>query len=327
MTKVAQQRRQFAPATPDELAALHALGKEGVWLLGGQELKVTNLDKVLFPARDGEAPVTKRELIEYHARVAPFMLPYLADRAVNPHRYPNGAGQAGFWHKARPDHAPPFVRSWRYEGADPDETQVYSIIDNTPALAWMANFGALELNPWTSAADAPDEPTWALIDVDPGPSTSFEQIVMMAKLYGTALDHFGVEAMPKVTGKRGVQIWIPIGRGYTFDDTRRWVEVVSRAVGDTVPDLVSWAWTKRDREGKARLDYTQNAINKTLVAPFSARPAPGAPVSVPITWDELDDPSLRPDQWTIRDVLDRLETVGDPLAALIGRQQELPPVG
>ncbi|MBV9255431.1 MAG: ATP-dependent DNA ligase, partial [Actinobacteria bacterium] len=79
-------------------------------------------------------------------------------------------------------------------------------------------------------------------------------------------------------------------------------------------------------EGKARLDYTQNAINKTLVAPFSARPAPGAPVSVPITWDELDDPSLRPDRWTIRDVLARLEAVGDPLAPLIGRQQELPPV-
>ena len=133
--------------------------------------------------------------------------------------------------------------------------------------------------------------------------------------------------MPKVTGKRGVQIWVPIATGYTFDDTRAWVERVSRAVGATVPELVSWAWTKTDRGGLARLDYTQNAINKTLVAPFSARPAPGAPVSVPIEWDELDDPELAPDRWTIRDVLDRLAAVGDPLRDLVGLHQRLPDLG
>jgi bifunctional non-homologous end joining protein LigD len=133
-----------------------------------------------------------------------------------------------------------------------------------------------------------------------------------------------VQAGPKVTGKRGIQIWVPVRRGYTFDDTRAWVEGVSRAVGGTVPDLVSWAWTKSDRGGKARLDYTQNAINKTLVAPFSTRPSPGAPVSVPIEWDELDDPDLAPDRWTLRTVLDRLDDVGDPLRPLIGLQQALP---
>ena len=105
-----------------------------------------------------------------------------------------------------------------------------------------------------------------------------------------------------------------------------WVEALSKTIGRTVPDLVSWKWTRSDRGGKARLDYTQNAINKTLVAPFSARPAPGAPVSVPITWDELDDPDLAPDRWTIRTVLDRLAEAGDPLADLVGLAQELPPL-
>ena len=117
---------------------------------------------------------------------------------------------------------------------------------------------------------------------------------------------------------------MPVAKGYSFDDTRDWVEGMSRAIGSTVPDLVSWAWTKSDRGGKARLDYTQNAINKTLVAPFSARPAPGAPVSVPIGWDELDDPDLTPDRWTVRTVLDRLEADGDPLQPLVGLQQKLP---
>jgi bifunctional non-homologous end joining protein LigD len=119
-------------------------------------------------------------------------------------------------------------------------------------------------------------------------------------------------------------VWVPVADGTTFDETRSWVEAVSRAIGDAVPDLVSWSWRTAERGGLARLDYTQNAVNKTLVAPFSARPAPGGPVSVPITWDELDDPELGPDRWTIRTVGDRLATAGDPLAELIGLQQRLP---
>ena len=109
-----------------------------------------------------------------------------------------------------------------------------------------------------------------------------------------------------MTGKRGIQIWVPVADGYTFDDTRAWVEQLSRAIGATVPELVSWEWEVAKRQGLTRLDYTQNAINKTLVAPFSVRPAPGAPVSVPITWDELDDPDLRPDRWTIATIGERL---------------------
>ena len=117
---------------------------------------------------------------------------------------------------------------------------------------------------------------------------------------------------------------VPVAPGYGFDDTRRWVEKVSRAVGATVPDLVSWEWHRERRRGLARLDYTQNAINKTLVAPFSARPAPGAPVSVPIRWEELDDPDLRSGRWTLRTVAARVAEAGDPLAPLVGRAQRLP---
>ena len=139
-----------------------------------------------------------------------------------------------------------------------------------------------------------------------------------------ALEHLGVEACPKVSGQRGIQIWIPVADGYTFDETGDWVEKLSRIIGEMVPELVSWEWAKAKRGGKARLDFTQNAINKTLVAPFSVRPAPGAPVSVPIRWDELDDPELRSDRWTIDDIADRLEQTGDPLAPLVGKQQRLP---
>jgi bifunctional non-homologous end joining protein LigD len=127
-----------------------------------------------------------------------------------------------------------------------------------------------------------------------------------------------------VTGRRGLQVWLPIAPGPGFEETRAWVEQLSRTVGAVLPDLVSWKWEVASRGGKARLDYTQNAINKTLVAPYSTRPAPGAPVSVPITWDELDDPSLRPDRWTIRDVADRLSAAGDPFRPALHLRQALP---
>jgi bifunctional non-homologous end joining protein LigD len=318
---------EWNPPTGEELAALHALGQNGRWHLQGVELHLTNLDKVLFPARgDDEPPVTKRELIRYYATAAPVMLPYLVDRPVNLHRFPNGADQPGFWHKEVPSHAPAWLNRWRNEDADAGESRWYFVIDSPAALAWMGNYGAVELHPWTSRVENVRQPTYAYIDIDPGPTTKFADIVLLARLFKSGLDHLGVFGLPKVTGRRGIHIWVPIRAGYTFSETRQWTEKLSRAVGATVPELVSWEWEKNRRKGLARLDYTQNARNKTLVAPYSTRPAPGAPVSVPITWEELDDPNLSPDQWTIRTVPDRLAAIGDPFRGLIGREQELPAI-
>lgn len=325
-TAVSSTRSWDAP-TDAELAALDTLGRSGTWSVGGLELKLTKLDKVLFPGRpdcNGSEPVTKRDLVRYHACVAPWMLPYLINRPVNTHRYPDGVQRPGFWHKEMPDYAPEWLTQWHNDGADEGQTECYAVLDSVASLAWMANWGALELHGWTSALPDVRQPTWALIDIDPGERTSFAEILELARLYRTALEHLRVAAMPKITGQRGVQIWVPVRDGYSFTDTRQWVETVSRAVGQTLPDLISWEWHKDRRRGLARLDYTQNAINKTLVAPFSARPAPGAPVSVPITWEELDEPDLRPDRWNVRTVLDRLRDVRDPLAPLIGMQQDLP---
>jgi bifunctional non-homologous end joining protein LigD len=316
--------RHWDPPTDDELAALDAIGKRGAWTVGGRRLTVTNLDKVLFPGTDSVPPATKRDLIRYYARIAPAMLRYLADRPVNAHRYPNGVARPGFWHKEVPDHAPDWLTRWHNTEADPGETQCYAVLDSVPALVWMANFAGIELHPWTSRLPDVHQPTWALIDIDAGTETSFEDVRQLARLYRTALEHLDMAGMPKVTGRRGIQIWVPVRAGYTFADTRRWVETLSKTVGRVVPELVSWQWHKDRRGGLARLDYTQNAINKTLVAPFSLRPAPGGPVSVPITWAELDDPELRPDRWTMHTVLERVRDVGDPLAPLIGRAQRLP---
>jgi bifunctional non-homologous end joining protein LigD len=312
--------------TASELDALDALGKGGKWALGEHVVRLTNLDKVLFPPRGGNPAITKRDLIRHYASVAPVILPYVADRPMNLHRFPDGITKKGFWHKVVPAHAPPFIRRWRNDGADPGEVETYAVLDSPAALAWAANFGAIELHPWTSTVRDTHRPTWAMIDIDPGDKASFDDVVVLARLHRTALEHLDLAAGAKVTGKRGIQILVPVADGYSFDDTRAWVERLSHFIGDAVPDMVSWEWEVAKRQGLTRLDYTQNAINKTLVAPYSVRPSPGAPVSVPIRWDELDDPDLRPDRWTIATIGARLRDAGDPLAPLLGLRQHLPPL-
>jgi bifunctional non-homologous end joining protein LigD len=314
----------FEPVTRAELHALDRLGSSGRWEVFGRELRVTNLDKVLFPSRSRDKPVTKRDLIRYAAQIGPTLVPYLTRRALNMHRYPNGVGSAGFWHKELPNHAPSWLSRWDNPDADPDETQTYLVVDEPAAVVWAANFGALEWHAWTSRIEDPQLPTYALFDIDPGDTTTWSEVLALARLHRTAFEHLGVAAFPKLTGRRGLQIWVPIATGPSFDETREWVERVSRTVGAVLPDAVSWKWQVRERGGLARLDYTQNAINKTLVAPYSPRATAGASVSAPIEWNELDDPKLRPDRYTIRSILKRLHERGDVFAPVLTTPQKLP---
>ena len=313
-----------AEASEDELGALDGLGKGGTWEVFGRRLKVTNLDKEVFPATDDRPAHTKRDLLRYTAQVAPTVVPYLSGRALNMHRYPDGAGRKGFWHKERPNHAPDWVLGWDNPDADPGETRTYVVVDEPATLVWAANFGALEWHGWTSRTDHPDQPTYALVDIDPGERTGWDDVLVLARLHRTAFEHIGLTARAKVTGRRGIQVWVPIHTGPTFEETRSWVETLSRTVGKAVPELVSWRWQVSERKGLARLDYTQNAVNKTLVAPYSPRASAGAPVSMPIEWDELDDPDLRPDRWTIDTAVQRLRERGDLFRPVLDSPQRLP---
>ena len=323
----------FEGATAEELAALEALpARGGTWLIGGRPVVLTNLDRILAPGLPGaagapdEPPVTKRDLVRYYSQVGPVMLPHLAGRALNLARYPTGIDGAFFWQKDAAKGTPEWVTRWREPDPPDRRAHDYVVADGIATLAWLGNQAAIELHPWTSPLDRPAEPRWALVDIDPGPRTAWEETLVLARLYRRALDHLGLLGFPKVTGKRGIQVFVPVRPGYGFEATRAWVEQVSRAVGGAVPELVSWEWSKERRDGRARLDYTQNWRNRTLVGPYSPRPAPGLPVSAPIAWDELDDPALRPDRWTIRTILPRIAALGDLFAGALGPGQELPPL-
>jgi bifunctional non-homologous end joining protein LigD len=313
-------------AKAEELQALDtldALGANGSWQVGDHVVGLTNLDKVLF----AEGGFTKRDLVRYYVTVAPVLLPHLRDRGLTLDRYPNGTTGPHFWQKQIPAHAPAWVARWHHESRNPEESHTFIVADRAATLAWLANQAAIDLHPWTSRTDAPHHPTYALIDIDPGPRTTWEEVLVLARLYRAALGHLGVRGYPKVTGKRGVQVWIPVEPRYAFAETSAWVEGLSRAVGATVPELVSWEWSVADRRGLARLDYTQNASNKTLVAPYAVRPAGHAPVSAPIAWEELDDPALRPDRWTIATMPARIAERGDLFAGALAFDQRLPALG
>jgi bifunctional non-homologous end joining protein LigD len=307
-------------ASDEEIASLDALpGKGGLWSVGGRQLKLSNLDKVLWP-EDG---ITKRELIRYAVQISRYLLPYLRGRALTLQRYPDGVDRTGFWQKQVPGHAPDWVDCWPWMSKQSGSTE-YLLADSVATLAWVANEAAIDIHPSTFRVARPDRPTWALVDIDPGERTKWDDVLLLAGLYRTALEHLGLRGFPKLSGQRGIQVWLPIKPIYSFDQTRDWVAELSRSVAAATPDLVSWKWEKAQRDGLARLDYTQNAWNKTLVAPYSVRPTKGAPVSAPFDWDELNDPDLRPDCWTIRTIFGRLAERGDLFAPALELEQELP---
>ncbi len=314
---VGTPRRQDPEDLAEQLAQLRTLKATAHWEIAGRRLPLTNLDKVLWPA-DG---ITKRDMIEYYVRMAPYMLPYLRDRPLSMQVFPDGINGKSFWRKDKPAHAPTWIESWTYHG---EKSKTYIVVNEVATLAWVANAGVIDLHPWHSRIDAPNDPDWAVFDLDPFEPATFQDVVDIAKLVKAALDHYGMHGVAKTSGQTGLQIYVPVRRGPDYSAVRHWVEEVGRAIDQAAPGRVSWEWAVAKRTGRIRIDYTQNIINKTLAAPYSLRPAPGAPVSTPITWNELDHPDLRPDRWNIATIAERVASVGDLFAPALQADQDVP---
>ena len=241
-------------------------------------------------------------------------------------RFPGGAAEPGFWHKQLPDHAPDWIPAGTTRRPSADKTTTYLVVDDPAALVWAANFGALEWHAWTARTDSQRLPSYVLIDIDPGSATSWNEVLLLARLHRTALEHLGVRAQPKLTGRRGIQIWVPIARGPGFDETRAWAEQLSRAIGAVTPELVSWKWDvqRAGRPGPARLhpERPQQDPRRALQHSCRSRRA-GVRAD---QWDELDDPALAPDAFTIRTILDRVAEKGDLFRTVLAADQTLPPI-
>ncbi len=299
--------------------------KQQHWLeIDGRQVEVTNLDKVLFP-EDG---YTKSDLIDYYVHISPWLLPYITDRPMSMHPFPDGINdRTHFWQKDVPEWAPEWLKTFRYEAIEDKKILRWGLINDLPSLVWVANHASIELHPWSSRYDKPEYPDWALFDLDPSEPAGFEECREIARLIKVALDRLELRSYLKTTGQRGLQVYVPIVRRHTYAVVREWVHTIGELIRRLRPDIVTDEWDTRKRTGKVRIDYTQLVIGKTLVAPYSVRPRSGAPVSTPLRWEELEDPQLRSDGWTMKTIFDRLERVGDVWQGALDFDQELPDLG
>ena len=284
----------------------------------GRELRLTNLEKVLFP-EDG---YTKSDLIRFYIEVSPYLLRYLFDRPLTLKPYPDGIHGLRFYQKDKPDFTPEWVKTWR-GWSDVKQAEIeYVLCNDLATLVWLANYTAIEMHPWLSRVDDPQHPDFVMIDVDPQPGASWEDVKTVAAFIRDELARRKLRAFPKTTGSRGIHVLVPIERRYTYDDVRSFVQEIAGAAHVALPKIVTREWQKVKRGPRVMIDYLQNRSGATTAGPYGVRPKPGAPISMPFEWEELDA-LAGSDQFNFANFRPRLADVGDLLAPSYGLAQRL----
>ncbi|HKE65603.1 MAG TPA: non-homologous end-joining DNA ligase [Micromonosporaceae bacterium] len=286
----------------------------------GRDLELSNLDKVLYPATG----FTKGEVINYYTQIADTIIPHLADRALTRIRYPNGVGAQGFFEKNVPGGMPAWVRheTLPVPGSTMKrETIDYVVVDGLASLVWLANLAALELHvpQWKVGSDGPD---LLVVDLDPGPPAGLAQCAEVALLLRERLAADGIDALPKTSGKKGMQLMAPIAGRQSSDTVSGYAKRVAEELEREHPKLILSRMAKALRPGKVFIDWSQNAAAKTTVAPYSLRAEPLPTVSTPLGWDEVESGEVAPSQ--ADEVVARIQAYGDLFAPLLGRGPRVP---
>ncbi|MBV8256918.1 MAG: DNA ligase D, partial [Actinobacteria bacterium] len=285
-------------------------------------VKLTNLDKP-FWADEG---ITKGDLIDYYRAVAPVLVPHLRGRPFTMRRYPDGAYGKAFFQKDAPSHMPDWIPRFHVQvstrESPPRKRWIDApIVNDENALLWMVNMGCIDLNTWYSRVDKADRPDWVLFDLDPSPDVGFPETVQVALLVKQALDALGLVGFPKTSSADGMHILVPLERRHTYAETREFSEIVAGAIARTNPGLATTQWSKAKRRG-VLIDANQNGEGKTIASAYSVRPRPGAPVSTPLRWDEVNE-SLDPSAFTMDVVLERVRRHGDLFEGVLTTRQQL----
>ena len=283
----------------------------------GREVRLTNLNKVFWP----DLQLTKGDLIHFYAELAPALLPHLRDRAMVMKRYPHGIEGKFFFMKRAPEPRPEWIRLCRVVHGSGNVID-FPVIQDTAALLWLINLGCIDLNPWYARCDDVDRPDYLHFDLDPVPGADFTRVLETARLVRRALDALGLASYPKTTGSRGIHIYIPIVRGPTQKQVWTFAKQLALTLERHDPSLITAEYRVAKRPpGRVLVDYNQNAWGRTLASVYSVRPRPGAPVSTPITWDEVDA-GVTIEQFSVFTVPERVRELGDlwaPLVAAEGR--------
>jgi len=293
----------------------------------GKELKLTNLDKVLYP----EVGFTKGEMVDYYARVAEVMVPHLKGRAVTLRRFPEGVDDldSAFFEKRCPKHRPKWVKTARMQ-AGPNAGYIdFCVCDGRPTLIWMAQLAAIELHPSLSLGKKHEQPTVLAFDLDPGPPADIVDCCRVALQLRQLLDHLELESFVKTSGSKGMQLYVPLNTKVTYEETRPFAQALAKLVAKQNPDeVLAKMGKKTDRSGKVLIDWYQNNERKTTIAVYSLRAREHPTVSTPVTWDEVEATAKSGDAsklvFETDDVLKRIEKQGDLFAPVLELKQKLP---
>jgi len=273
-----------------------------------RHVEITHPDKVLFP-HDG---ITKADLADYYERVSEWMLPHVKNRPVSMQRFPGGVTSKGFFHKDIPDYFPGWIR--RVEVPKANGTLTHVVTCDAATLVYLVGQNTITPHVWLSRADRVWQPDRMVIDLDPPSGGDFGAVRRAARQAGELLTELGFTPFAQVTGSKGIHVWTPLRRRARHDEVRAFAGDIARVLAARHPDELTNEWRKEKRDGRILVDTARNTYAQTAVPPYAVRPRPGAPVATPIEWDELSDSRLRPDRWTVKNVLRRLDTKGDPWA-------------
>jgi bifunctional non-homologous end joining protein LigD len=277
-----------------------------------REVKFSNLDKTFWP----EERYTKGDLIEYYRSMAPWLLPYLKDRPVVLTRYPDGINGKSFYQKDAPGFVPDWIQTIPIWSEDTQRDIQYFVSNDVETLVYLVNLGTIPLHIWMSRIDDLTRPDWCLIDLDPK-EAPFEHVITLAKTMRKLCEQVEMPAFIKTTGKSGLHIMLPLGRQMTYQQSLQFAILFARLVTDRHPDIATTQRTISKREGKVYVDAFQNRAGQLMVSAYSVRPSPGAPVSMPIEWDEVNA-KLHNSNWTIKNALKRMEKLGeDPVVKVL----------
>jgi len=304
--KASVKKIKAVAAKEEEIQRAPVSEKDKSLKVDGHTVKLTNLTKTFWP----EENITKGDVINYYATIAPIILPYLKDRPQSLKRNPNGIIDKGFYHKDAGDTAPSWVKSKSIYSESTEKEVDYIICNNTATLLYLNNLGCIEINPWNSTTKHLDKPDYLIMDVDPSDNNSFEEVIDTTLAIKEVLDKAGATGYCKTSGASGMHIYIPLGAAYTYEQIGPFAELIALFTQELLPAVTTMERSLSKRKGRIYLDYMQNKRGQTLASAYSLRPVPGASVSAPLLWKEVKH-GLSPNDFTLSNIKSRIDKKGD----------------
>lgn len=290
----------------------------------GRQIKLSNLDKVLYP----KAGFTKGQVVDYYIRIAPVLLPHLAGRPLTMKRYPEGVDGMFFYEKNCPKHRPDWVKTAKIWSEGNQRVMYYCVAEDLPTLVWMANLADLELHTSLSVAPEMERPTVIAFDLDPGPPANIVQCCQVGLWVKEIFAEFGMQAFAKTSGSKGLQVYVPLNTSVTYDQTKPFAHAIARILEERYPDRVVSDMKKSLRANKVFVDWSQNDVHKTTICVYSPRAKERPTVSTPVTWNEVENCLKQGDPEMLAFVsdqaLERVDKMGDLFEPVLKLKQKLP---